>query len=178
MVNNKTGGLFRLAVRLMQAESRVEVDCVPLVNTIGLLFQVLDDYLNLNNKTYTQRKGLAEDLTEGKFSFPVIHAVRADRENMTLLNILRQKTSDEEVKRWAVGYMEKVGSFKYCREVMEVLRKKAEEKVSEVEVRVGVADVTGDSSGHSGKRGADGVRAILEKMKVEYDDPGHNGDRR
>lgn len=186
MVNNKTGGLFRLAVRLMQAESRVEVDCVPLVNTIGLLFQVLDDYLNLNNKTYTERKGLAEDLTEGKFSFPVIHAVRADTENMTLLNILRQKTADDEVKRWAVGYMDRMGSFRYCREVMEALRRRAEEKVSEVEVRVGVADLARDAasgSGDSGKRGADGVRAILERMKVEYndDDVGPalpNGERR
>lgn len=166
MVGNKTGGLFRLAVRLMMAESKVDVDCVPLVNTIGLLFQVLDDHLNLSSPSYTQRKGLCEDLTEGKFSFPVIHAIRADPGNLTLINILRQKTEDEEVKKYAVAYMEKMGSFRYSREVMDTLRQRAEEKVSEVEVRVGIA------GGESGKRGAEGVRRILDKMKVSYGDTG------
>ncbi|KAF2104017.1 terpenoid synthase, partial [Rhizodiscina lignyota] len=158
MVGNKTGGLFRLAVRLMMSESKVDVDCVPLVNTIGLLFQVLDDHLNLHSPSYTQRKGLCEDLTEGKFSFPILHAIRADPQNLTLVNILRQKTTDEEVKKYAIQYMEKMGSFKYSREVMEMLRRRAEEKVSEVEVRVGIA------GGDSAKRGAEGVRRILEKM--------------
>ncbi|EAQ92335.1 hypothetical protein CHGG_00570 [Chaetomium globosum CBS 148.51] len=38
MVSNKTGGLFRLGIKLMQAESRSLVDCVPLVNIVGLVF--------------------------------------------------------------------------------------------------------------------------------------------
>ena len=103
MVGNKTGGLFRLAVQLMMAESPViakaqgggeggwlggkgkgsagagkERDYTPLVNTIGLLFQIRDDYLNLTSTAFTANKGLCEDLTEGKFSFPVIHSIRAN----------------------------------------------------------------------------------------------------
>ena len=37
MVGNKTGGLFRLGIKLMQAESphEADFDCVPLVNIIG-----------------------------------------------------------------------------------------------------------------------------------------------
>ncbi|KAI4150687.1 MAG: hypothetical protein L6R39_002202, partial [Caloplaca ligustica] len=99
MVGNKTGGLFRLAVKIMQAESRNnETDYVPLVSVIGLLFQIRDDYLNLNSETYTSNKGLCEDLTEGKFSFPIIHAIRQTPGNKELINILRMKTQDEEVK--------------------------------------------------------------------------------
>jgi geranylgeranyl diphosphate synthase, type III len=65
MVQNKTGGLFRLAIKLMQAESpeKGRVDCVPLVNLLGLVFQICDDYLNLSSSTYTKNKGLCEDLT-------------------------------------------------------------------------------------------------------------------
>ncbi|KNG47833.1 geranylgeranyl pyrophosphate synthetase [Stemphylium lycopersici] len=116
MVGNKTGGLFRLAIKLMQAESQTDVDCTPLVSTIGLLFQILDDHLNLSPTSgYTTLKGLCEDLTEGKFSFPVIHAIRADPSNQILINILKQKTTDEEVKRYALRYMESKGSFEYSK---------------------------------------------------------------
>ncbi|MDI1488577.1 MAG: geranylgeranyl pyrophosphate synthetase [Ramalina farinacea] len=125
MVGNKTGGLFRLAVLLMQAESRSEKNYIPLVNTIGLLFQIRDDYMNLSSPSYTETKGVCEDLTEGKFSFPIIHSIRSDPSNLQLMNILKQKTTDMEVKKYAVRYMEKTGSFEYCRMVLGELHAQA-----------------------------------------------------
>lgn len=53
-------------------------DYVPLVNLISLLFQIRDDYMNLQSTEYGDNKGFCEDLTEGKFSFPVIHGVRME----------------------------------------------------------------------------------------------------
>src|SRR6266852_1187611 len=90
--------IFSLKTLLMRIVCR---DCVPLVNLIGIIFQILDDYQNLSSPQYTDNKGLCEDLTEGKFSFPIIHSIRARPENMQLLNILKQKTEDEQVKRYA-----------------------------------------------------------------------------
>ncbi|CAL3972860.1 unnamed protein product [Diplocarpon coronariae] len=165
MVGNKTGGLFRLAVKLMQAESKTSKDCVPLVNLIGIIFQIRDDYQNLSSPEYLQNKGLCEDLTEGKFSFPIIHSIRAKPENMVLLNILKQKTDDEQVKRYAVSYMEGTGSFEYCRKVLGTLTERA---------RVLVRDLEGESQGNgngnvngneNGKKG-EGVLRILDKMAV------------
>ncbi|KAF9913775.1 geranylgeranyl pyrophosphate synthetase [Lobosporangium transversale] len=49
MVNDKTGGLLRLAVKLMQAASNCQVDYVPMVELIGIHFQIRDDYLNLQS---------------------------------------------------------------------------------------------------------------------------------
>ncbi|KAJ9618622.1 geranylgeranyl pyrophosphate synthetase [Taxawa tesnikishii (nom. ined.)] len=152
MVGNKTGGLFRLAVKLMQCESVSSMDCVPLVNTIGLLFQILDDYKNLSDSVYTANKGLCEDLTEGKFSFPVIHSIRTDPSNLVLINILKQKTKDEEVKRYAVSYMERMGSFSYTRKVLRGLTRKALALVDELD---------------AGRDKGDAIRLILEKMKVD-----------
>lgn len=154
MVQNKTGGLFRLAVKLMQADSveRDWIDCVPLVNIMGLVFQICDDYLNLKSTIYTQNKGLCEDLTEGKFSFPIIHAVRSNPSNLQLINILKQKTHDEEVKRYAVKYMESTGSFAYTRKVIRELKKKA----------IGLLD---DLDGGRGQ-GSE-LRKILDRMDVE-----------
>ena len=154
MVQNKTGGLFRLAVRLMQAESseKGRTDCVPLVNLMGLVFQICDDYLNLSSIVYTHNKGLCEDLTEGKFSFPVIHSIRSNPGNLQLINILKQKTQDEEVKKYAVKYMESTGSFDYCRKVIRELKTKAATLITEMDAGTG--------------RGAE-VKKILDKMDVD-----------
>ena len=152
MVGNKTGGLFRLAIKLMQAESATPMDCVPLVNTIGLLFQILDDYKNLSDTVYTANKGLCEDLTEGKFSFPVLHSIRAEPDNLVLINILKQKTRDDEVKRYAVSHMEKTGSFSYTRKVLRALTKRALALVAELE---------------KDRESGDRLRAILDWLRVD-----------
>ncbi|KAL6715514.1 geranylgeranyl pyrophosphate synthetase [Lecanora helva] len=152
MVSNKTGGLFRLAIKLMQAECpHNDKDYTPLSTTLSLLFQIRDDYLNLSSPTYTTNKGLCEDLTEGKFSFPIIHAIRSstnpspsssssspmpsvtNNQNSPLLNILAQKTKDDEVKRYAVAYMERCGSFEYTRRFMREVHARAVGLMEEVD---------------------------------------------
>jgi len=141
MVQNKTGGLFRLAIKLMQVESseRGRTDCVPLVNLMGLVFQICDDYLNLSSTVYTKNKGLAEDLTEGKFSFPVIHSIRSNPSNLQLINILKQHTQDEEVKKYAIKYMESTGSFEYTRRVIAELKGKAMKLIEALDSGAGEA---------------------------------------
>lgn len=67
MVLDKTGGLFRLAVRVMQAFSTNKTDYIPLVNSLGLFFQIQDDYMNLQSEEYANNKSFCEDLTEGKY---------------------------------------------------------------------------------------------------------------
>lgn len=94
---------------------------------------------------------MCEDLTEGKFSFPIIHSIRARPENMQLLNILKQKTEDEQVKRYAVQYMESTGSLEYCRKVLSTLMERAKVQLDEVD-------------GGAGK--GVGVKMILDKLVV------------
>ena len=50
MISNKTGGLFRLAIRLMMAVSNSDLDLVEFANVLGLLFQIQDDYKNLTSE--------------------------------------------------------------------------------------------------------------------------------
>lgn len=123
MVSNKTGGLFRIALKLLMAEATqpAPVDYLSLVNQIGIYFQIRDDYMNLRSEAYTSNKGFAEDLTEGKFSFPIIHAVRSDPSNRQILNILKQHPTDSSVKEYAVQLMTKYGSFAYTLDVLSSL---------------------------------------------------------
>lgn len=153
MVGNKTGGLFRLGIKLMQAESRSPLDCVPLVNLIGLIFQIRDDYQNLHSTEYSENKGLAEDLTEGKFSFPIIHSIRQDPGNLQLINILKQRTTEDEVKRYAVKYMEGTGSFDYTRQVLDVLIRRARRVAEDID--------RGRGEGRN-----KGIEMILDKMVI------------
>ena len=107
--------------------------------------------MNLSSSEYTDNKGLCEDLTEGKFSFPIIHSIRSNPQNRQLINILKQKTSDEGVKKYAVKYMETTGSFEYCRVVLRDLKEKALMMVEEID--------EGTVEGF-------GVRMFLDKMTV------------
>lgn len=140
MVVNKTGGLFRIAIKLMLGhctENSKIPDLIPLVNLIGVLFQIRDDYCNLQSSQLAQHKGFCDDLTEGKFSFPIIHAIRTGASNggdRQMLNILRQRTSNVETKQRAVDYMEHVShSFTYTRDVLERLQRQARDEVHRLE---------------------------------------------
>lgn len=94
-------------------------DLTALANLFGIIYQIQDDYLNLQSKNYSTNKGFCEDLTEGKFSFPIIHSIRSDPSNKEILNILKQKTRDVTLKEYAVNYMRtQTNSFAYCKTVI------------------------------------------------------------
>lgn len=123
MVLRKTGGLFGLAVRLMQLFSDCKHNFTPLLDQLGLHFQIRDDYANLVSKDYADNKSYAEDFTEGKFSFPIIHSIRATPNNHKVMNILRQRTEDVDLKKFAISCIEASGSFAYTVEVLTQLEK-------------------------------------------------------
>ncbi|XP_011303191.1 geranylgeranyl pyrophosphate synthase isoform X1 [Fopius arisanus] len=129
MTMKKTGGLFNLAVRLMQLFSECKEDFSMLTGILGLYFQIRDDYCNLCMQEYSENKSYCEDLSEGKFSFPIIHAIQSKPEDRQVMNILRQRTKDVEVKKYCVTLLEKFGSFAYTRTVLEELDRKARDEV-------------------------------------------------
>lgn len=70
---------------------------------------------------------------------------------MQLINILKLKPEDEQVKRYAVAYMEGTGSFEYCRKVLTTLTERARRLVEDL-----------DAGEEKGK----GVLKILDKLIV------------
>ncbi|KAL1489322.1 hypothetical protein ABEB36_014240 [Hypothenemus hampei] len=130
MVIRKTGGLFMLAIRLMQLFSNNKDDFTKITAILGLYFQIRDDYINLNSKNYMLHKSFCEDLTEGKFSFPIIHAIHSHSEDKQIMHILRQRTKEVEVKKYCVALLEKYGSFEYTRQVLKELEAEAREEIN------------------------------------------------
>ena len=87
MIDLKTTSLFRLLCLLMKKpNSKLNLD--RFCYLLGQFFQIRDDYINLTNEEYQKLKGFAEDLTEGKFSFPIIHGIRKDPKDSTILSKL------------------------------------------------------------------------------------------
>lgn len=103
------------------------------MNLLGIIYQIRDDYVNLFSVAYTHQKGFCEDLTEGKFSFPVIHSIRSDPSNLQLLSILKQRSDQPDIKAYAVKYMERTGSFEYCRNMLWMLIERAKVLIDEVD---------------------------------------------
>lgn len=80
MTDKRAGGLFRLCVRFMQAESSktsiAHLDPTAIVRMLSIYFQTRDDYQNLVSDQYAKEKGFAEDLDEGKISLPIIYTLQ------------------------------------------------------------------------------------------------------
>jgi geranylgeranyl diphosphate synthase type 3 len=148
MVNNKTGGLFRLAIKLMMNMSKAPADYIPLGNLLGIVFQIRDDYMNLQSSQYEANKGFAEDLTEGKFSFPIVHAVRADELDQRVINVLQKRPESPSTKNYIISHMrDHTKSFEYTRGVLKSLDKQARDEIS----RLG---------------GNDKLLQLLDKLKI------------
>ena len=114
--------------------SHTDTDFVPLVNNLGLYFQIRDDLINLADEEYFKSKSFCEDLTEGKFSYPIIHCLRcgeASKANQ-LLSILKQRTEDVDVKRYAQKLMFESGSLHYTREKCTELKREIVEQILEL----------------------------------------------
>ena len=142
-------------------------DYIPLVNLLGVYFQIRDDYMNLQstevcphqlltNSTvifslqYAHNKGFAEDLTEGKFSFPIVHGVRANPSNRQVLSksppnictrlwslftscldVLQKRPTTPTLKKHVISYLaNSTDSFTYTLSVMDTFRNKV---ISEIE---------------------------------------------
>lgn len=129
MTMRKTGGLFMLAIRLMQLFSENKADFSKLTGILGLYFQIRDDYCNLCLQEYSENKSYCEDLSEGKFSFPIIHAIKSRPDDGQVMHILRQRTRDVDVKKYCISLLEKHGSFAHTRKTLQELDIEARKEV-------------------------------------------------
>lgn len=126
MVVNKTGGLFRLAVRLLFLDAATttsdgaERALVAFTDDVSYFFQILDDLLNLCSSDYHEKKTYCEDLSEGKFSFPTIHSIRAAQAtgDTRLLRLLQTRPQEVDVKQFCLRLMSETGTFPHTRETL------------------------------------------------------------
>ncbi len=89
----------------------------------GLAFQIQDDLLNLVGSEESTKKDFRNDVTEGKRTLVVVHALNNARPEarQRLIDILSAKEKDPAVLAEAVAIMEEAGSIEYARTYAENL---------------------------------------------------------
>lgn len=100
----------------------------------GLAFQIQDDLLNLIGSQESTQKDFRSDVTEGKRTLVVVHALQtsSDRNRRRLIEILSSKEKDQVVLGEAVEIMEAAGSVEYARGFAENLTAVAKNRLVEM----------------------------------------------
>ena len=81
----------------------------------GLAFQIQDDLLNLIGSEESVKKDFRSDITEGKRTLSVVHALEHSDQAARLEEILSSKTHDPKLLAEAVDIMQESGSIDYAR---------------------------------------------------------------
>jgi len=133
----KTGTLARMSAKIAAVLADASEDLVEKIGrfaeAIGVAFQMEDDILDLVGEKFAEKKGgLGQDITEGKRTLIVIHALKRANPNdkKRLVEILNMHTTDQELRDEAIGIMKKYGSINY---VKEFARNIVKESLGEVE---------------------------------------------
>ena len=100
----------------------------------GLAFQLQDDLLNLVGDKESVAKDFRCDITEGKRTLMVVHALANPQVSDELRGILSAHTTDPELLARAVELMEQAGSIAHARELSLKLVREAKEALAPVEL--------------------------------------------
>ncbi|KAF3105329.1 hypothetical protein TWF569_001292 [Orbilia oligospora] len=163
MIDGKTGGLFRMASRLMrdQATSNKELQVEGLLTLMGRFFQIRDDYQNVRSVDYAKAKGSLSDLDEGKYSFMIIHALKCNTKNKQLKSLLAmrsQKPLSIEQKELIMKIMEQSKSMEYTFSVLEDLQAEIQKSLEDLESKVPQCQ-NGDNRNWM-------IRAIMARLRL------------
>lgn len=97
--------------------------------TLGGLFQIRDDNQNPRSNTCSGNKGVYEGVSEGKFSYPIVHSIQDRPGDLRVLIILKQRSDDAAVKQFAVDCIKSTDRFGYCQHRMASLLRQAREQI-------------------------------------------------
>ncbi len=100
----------------------------------GLAFQLQDDLLNLVGDKESVAKDFRSDITEGKRTLMVVHALANPQVSDELRGILSAHTTDPELLARAVELMEQAGSIAHARELSLKLVREAKEALAPVKL--------------------------------------------
>jgi geranylgeranyl pyrophosphate synthase len=116
----KTGTLARMAAKFAAILAGLKDDEIERIGrfaeTVGVAFQIQDDILNIaGSKNWGKEHG--DDITEGKRSLMVIHALSKanDDDKKRLIEVLNMHTKDRKLIDEAVGILKKYDSIKYAK---------------------------------------------------------------
>ena len=129
---DKTGALTGIAMKIgaiIGGADDKTVEKIGVVgNLIGVAFQIQDDILNLTASGVADTKGgVGEDITEGKMTVLVIHALghTQKKDANRLIEILKSHTTKPKEINEAIGIIVRSGAIEHANKLKEIKIKEA-----------------------------------------------------
>jgi len=127
----KTGALAGFAAKVAAIMADVEEERAEklrrFAELIAVAFQIQDDILNIVGEEEKYGKEIGGDITEGKRTLMVIHALRnlPEAEAKRLKEILNMRTADKELIAEAIDLLKRAGSVDYAKDISKKLAEQA-----------------------------------------------------
>lgn len=136
IILRKTAKLFEIASHLgalLSSNSENEVAALRDYGTyLGLAYQLIDDVLDYSQSADQTGKNVGQDITEGKTTLPLIHAMR--KSSGATLELLREaiKTGSNEKLPAILGIIESTDAIKYTADAAKHHAMKAKKSLSNI----------------------------------------------
>lgn len=117
IIERKTAKLFEIAAQLgaiLASECSKEIEAMRLFGLhLGLAFQLIDDALDYSQSTDNTGKNVGQDISEGKTTLPLIHAMRKSKgADLDLIRKAIQTGSSKHLTE-ILGIIESTDAIKY-----------------------------------------------------------------
>jgi geranylgeranyl pyrophosphate synthase len=117
MIERKTGALIAVSCKIGAYLGGATLEQQDLLYrfgmALGISFQIQDDVLNLIGQEEKYKKEIGGDITEGKRTLMVLHALNnpliTQQDKQELRNILDSNTTDKEKIQWCVSLLTQSG---------------------------------------------------------------------
>ncbi|KAK2024969.1 polyprenyl synthetase [Colletotrichum zoysiae] len=149
MIDNKTGGLFRLCVRLMEAFATGSCSGISsefFVKRLSRYFQIRDDYQNLMSDQYAKEKGFAEDLDEGKISLPLIYTLQSSPYRDAISRVFKRREDGGEMglemKVFIIREMRNTGALDRTYDLLQLMQRDLLDELKRLEKAFGAPNAS------------------------------------
>ena len=133
MIKKKTAVLFALASRsagIITHSTKEQIGALDSYGySLGLAFQIWDDYLDMSSTAETLGKDIGNDIRNGKKTLIAVHALRnAQAEDKEILDRIfgNRNATDEEIQQ-VHGVFDRTGSINYAKDTAIEYNEKAKE---------------------------------------------------
>ncbi len=117
IIHRKTAHLFsgcgRISSILAEAPDSMAMGIAGYCFNLGIAFQLIDDVLDFTGEGKVLGKPVANDLSEGTTTLPMIYALKkaSKSEKETIQKILKEGSPSDEERKWVLAFLKKCGSL-------------------------------------------------------------------
>jgi octaprenyl-diphosphate synthase len=123
IILNKTGVLFGFSCCLADFKGPHQQKLFDIGTRIGILYQIIDDYLDINGSTYALGKSTGRDFNKGKITLPFLLLLKvANKHDISLIKeylLIKNNNNHQPLKKYIEKYRIKDIIYKDIKKLVE-----------------------------------------------------------